>query len=323
MKIKCINLKKIKQINYTEFKPTNLKEKQEIIFYSNSDIFIQFKIYIKFIDSFEVYQNNLLKYTHSINFNEFLFASDLKSNQPIRFVFKSLDYCGRIHIKNLVKLEYPIEQMVQIVWDKVFIINLARRPERKNLMVTQLESAGITDYEFVNAVDGQDSKIVKKYEQAKTKGSQIITPGHYACLFSHILTIKLALTRGYSSVMILEDDIFFCSGFLDKIAQIKVPEQYDMVYLGGLIYKKKIFLNSWAKTDKIMGAYAYILSKSMYKILIDQLKKTLEYIDLFYAVHIQPNYKVYLLNDLVLTTIDSTDTSAKSKKLVQMLKLIQ
>lgn len=318
------NLKKIKQINYTEFKPTNLKDNQEIIISSKENIFVQFKMYLHFIDSMEIYSENTPIYSSKVNFNEFLFQSKIIPEKQIKIIFKPLDYCGRIQIKNLFKSEYLDKNLVHITWDRILIINLAKRPERKAHMEKQLELSGLTNYEFVEAIDGTDKKIQSIYKKIKlTTSCPIITSGHFACLLSHIKAIKTALERNYSNVMILEDDINFIEGFVNKIKQIKVPGDFNMIYLGGLIYKKKIFLNSWAKTDKIMGAYAYILNKSLYKVLLDDLEKKLDYVDVYYTKYIQSQtkYNVYLLDDLVKTTIDSTDTSSKTKKLVKMLKL--
>ena len=36
------------------------------------------------------------------------------------------------------------------------IVNLEKRLDRKNATISQLENAEITDYEFINAVDGQE-----------------------------------------------------------------------------------------------------------------------------------------------------------------------
>ena len=67
----------------------------------------------------------------------------------------------------------------------------------------------------------------------KNKQTQIITSGHFACLLSHINAIKLAKSRNYSSIMILEDDVYFCNDFLNKLSNLMIPN-YDMIYLGGI-----------------------------------------------------------------------------------------
>src|SRR3990167_7763706 len=100
----------------------------------------------------------------------------------------------------------------------------------------------------------------------KNYKSYIITCGHFSCLLSHIKTIKLAQQLKYSSIMILEDDVIFCDNFIKQLELLQIPS-YDMIYLGGIISKKKIFFNKWAKSNKIMGAYSYIITSNLYTIV--------------------------------------------------------
>jgi GR25 family glycosyltransferase involved in LPS biosynthesis len=158
----------------------------------------------------------------------------------------------------------------------------------------------------------------------KNSSNPIVTSGHYACLLSHIKAIKLAKSRNYQNIMILEDDVYFDNDFINKLSRLTVPK-YEMIYLGGIISKKKIFLCDWAYSskNKIMGAYAYILTQSIYDKILTKLEKILDYVDFVYMEQIQPYYKVLLLNDFIKTDLSSTDTSHKSKKLIKRLQYIK
>ena len=72
-----------------------------------------------------------------------------------------------------------------------------------------------------------------------------------------------------------------------------------------------------------MGAYAYILSSSIYNIVLDGLEKLTEYVDFFYLKEIQPKYKTIILNDIIKTNLNSSDTSHKSKKLIKRIEYIK
>lgn len=191
-------------------------------------------------------------------------------------------------------------------------------------MEKKLLSSNILNYEFIDAIDGIDPQIINLFECIKKNtNTEIITTGHFACLLSHIKAIKMAIKRNYQNIMILEDDTSFCDNFLIKLNQLEIPD-FDILYLGGIISKKKIYLNNWSfGTNRIMGAYGYILSEKIYKDVISKLEKYEEYVDVLFIKEIQPYYKTILLDDFVLTDLSSSDTSTKSKKLIKHLNYIK
>ena len=268
--------------------------------------------------------NKSIKYDYLPN-QGILVSKTIKENSYLTINFKPIDLCTRITLKNINPIPIQINQLNLISWDNIFIINLQRRSDRREQMIKKLAEANIITYEFIEALDGLDPDIHNQFNQtSNTSTNPIVTVGHFACLLSHIKAIQLAKSRNYSNIMILEDDVYFCDGFLARLTNLMVP-QYDMIYLGGIISKKKLFLSEWAFCNgyKIMGAYGYILSKSIYDIVLEKLEKLLEYVDLLYIKQIQPNYKVLLLNDFIKTDLTSSDTSHKSKKLVKRLEYIK
>lgn len=102
-------------------------------------------------------------------------------------------------------------------------------------MINNFIKIGITNYEFITGVDGLKPSIINKFNDYKNNfKTKIITSGHFACLLSHIKAIKIAKQRGYLNIMILEDDVYFCDNFIEKISKMKIPK-YDMIYLGEII----------------------------------------------------------------------------------------
>jgi hypothetical protein len=124
--------------------------------------------------------------------------------------------------------------------------------------------------------------------------------------------------------MILEDDVFFDPDLVSKLHSIYVP-QFDLLYLGGIMSKKKYFDKNWAYSNKtnIMGAYAYILSSKIYDVILSGLENLNEYIDFFYLKKIQPYYKIICINDIIKTDLLSSDTSNKSKIMIKRLDYIK
>ena len=317
--IKTFGLKKKYEDEQYIFKPLDTKQSQyNISISSDKEVNIQFNLYVKLINKIHITYNNNTNESIKIPDKGILISGRVSEDNPIILDIDILDLCSRIYIKNM--LEYDLESNTKISWDKIYIINLERREDRKEKMIEELKKENIKNYEFIKAIDGQDKKIINKFEKIKEK-TNIINSGHFACLLSHIKAIKLAKKNNLNSVLILEDDVLFENNFMKKIKHIKI-NSYDIVYLGGIINKIKLFYNRWAKHNYIIGAYAYIVTKNMYNILLDELKKLDDFVDLCYLKKIQKNYKVFILDDLVKTNLATSDTSRKSKMLVKRLNYI-
>lgn len=312
------------------YQPESLSDNNEckICIGSKISCQIQFIAYENFIDWIEFNYLDLLNVQKTIKYDNLSDKGNLVScivndKNILTIKFKPIDLCTKITLKN-IKINL-IKNYCKIHWDNIFIINLKRRPDRQEQMVKRLQDASINTYEFIEAFDGLDPEITNQFlEIKKNQSNPIVTPGHFACLLSHIKAIKLAKDRNYSSIMILEDDVYFCNDFLDKLSTITVSN-FDMIYLGGIVSRKKIFLSDWAFCDgyKIMGAYGYILNESLFDKVLSKLEKLQDYVDLLYIKQIQPKYRVLLLNDFIKTDLTSTDTSHKSKKMVKRLEYIK
>lgn len=297
---------------------------------------VQFIIYANFINSIEFINvnskqiigdnsdnyNNVNKYEYLSN-QGIIMSCVIKENSYLTINYKPIDLCTNIILKKVNPIK--INNLKNLQWDNIFIINLLRRNDRRIQMENKLYQANITKYEFIEAFDGLDNNISNDFLKIKkTSKNPIVTSGHYACLLSHIKAIEIAKNRNYSNIIILEDDVFFCENFLNKLSNIMLPD-YDMIYLGGITSKKKLFLSDWAYCDKlkIMGAYGYILSNKIFDDILTKLKELQDYVDLLYIKQIQPNYKVLILNDFIKTDLSSSDTSNKSKKMIKRLNYIK
>lgn len=320
------------------FKPRKITKtkskspKYEIIYSSDSPIFLQFILYVKFVYSMEIFQkntDNLIEFTN-FPYNGILYSCEIKPYNPLCIKIVPMDLCSRIIIKNPLVTPYQIiqSQLKPIEWNKIFVINLARRVDRKKQMEDFFAKSNIlqSEYEFVEAYDGLNPLILTRYEEIKKSNpsNPIITPGHFACLLSHLKVIQIAKSRGYKSIMVLEDDVN--TGEPDLIAKlhsIQVPE-HDMIYLGGIMSKKKHFTTGWAYSNgtNIMGAYGYILSHTIFDTVLSGLEDLNDYIDFYYLKNIQRKYKVICLEDIIKTDLTSSDTSNKSRVMKKRLNYI-
>jgi GR25 family glycosyltransferase involved in LPS biosynthesis len=321
--IKTFGLKKNKNNKKNDgdyiFKPIDCNQnKYEIYILSEIEYDIQFRLHAELIKKINISYDNQIYESTNIPDDGFLISGKINKKNPIIITIDILDLCSRIYIKDL--LEHNTDNLINISWDKIYIINLKRRTDRKENMIKEFEKENITNYKFIEAFDGTDDKIIEKFDKLKNK-TNIINSGHYACLLSHIKAILLAKKKNYNSVIILEDDVFFDNNFLEKIKNIKIVD-YDMIYLGGITSRIKLFFNKWAKTNYIIGAYAYLIKKNIYDVILNELCKLIDFVDLCYLKNIQKQYNVFILDDLIKTNLDSSDTSHKSKMLVNRLNYI-
>jgi GR25 family glycosyltransferase involved in LPS biosynthesis len=125
---------------------------------------------------------------------------------------------------------------------KIYIINLKRRPEKREYMEKQLEKQGIplTAVEFIDAVDGNNlteeqlnSMNIRVHPWFDPYSKRAITKGEIGCALSHVLVWNKIKESGNAGI-VLEDDAELCDNFLATLMErlIKISHQYDFMYLG-------------------------------------------------------------------------------------------
>jgi len=85
----------------------------------------------------------------------------------------------------------------------VFVISLARAPDRRSTICKHLEALGI-EYELVNAVDGSslsDAEIAKRVASGRK-----LHRGAVGCYMSHIGVYETIVSRKLPVALVLEDD---------------------------------------------------------------------------------------------------------------------
>jgi GR25 family glycosyltransferase involved in LPS biosynthesis len=232
-----------------------------------------------------------------------------KKDKPLKIKISSTNPKFAVSVENLHSL-YEATDSIKI--DKIYVINLSRKMDRRNAMIQKFAEQGITNYEFVDAVDGKTPELLEEFKLRKKSGARFVSSGHYACLKSHTTVLKKVLQGNHENVLILEDDVIFRENFLVNLANIRVP-QFDVLYFGGLTKENKLYLNGWAETHDAMGLYAYMVNRLVISKILDVFETCETYCDKMMVEKIQKNndYRVILLNDMIYTNLDDTDTSNK------------
>ena len=160
---------------------------------------------------------------------------------------------------------------------RVLVINLARRPDRKQAMATKLASVGLLPLaEFVNAVDG--STLTPSLEEAKLLGlgSSPRKRGEIGCALSHLaIWRRIAAHHDPDTVWaVFEDDVTFRPQFVwTRDLAVSAP---DVLRLLGYTTRTRAQPSppepgarpapmDWATYQG--GLFGYVLTRAMARVL--------------------------------------------------------
>lgn len=90
---------------------------------------------------------------------------------------------------------------------RVYVVNLARSPERRSHMVRELRNAGL-EHEFVEAVEGRDLDLSDaSLVDPQWLGEGPFWSGVVGCSLSHLKVYHKVLEAGVERALVLEDDV--------------------------------------------------------------------------------------------------------------------
>ncbi|KAL4219684.1 hypothetical protein ACF0H5_022254 [Mactra antiquata] len=199
-------------------------------------------------------------------------------------------------------------------FDKIYMINLERRSERRKRMLHVFDVFGI-EAEWIPAVDGKKLNDTYLYADLGIEvvpgftdpyGGRPMTMGEIGCFLSHYFIWKDMLKKGYSEIIVFEDDLRFEPYFRSKLTRImrvvgKKQPDWDLIYLGRkrLNRKDEYYLQG---TDLLVWpsysywTLSYLLSRRGAEKLLAQkpLQKLLpvdEYLPVMFDKHPEDSWK--------------------------------
>jgi len=109
-------------------------------------------------------------------------------------------------------------------FDKVYCINLKRRPERLQEFIQEVNKFNLGDFEVFEAIDGNNIKNTRIN----------LKPSEQGLIESNSKIIKECIQNKYNNVLIIEDDCMFSEEILNIDEYFKfLPNDWDMLYMGG------------------------------------------------------------------------------------------
>ena len=193
--------------------------------------------------------------------------------------------------------------------DKIFIVNLESRKDRKESMLNELKKQEVTNYEFFKAIR-PTLEEVNEWNPNYCEYVRTSVPkenfnnykiGCLGCLKSHIEIMKIALDRGYKTILILEDDILFINP-LENIYSYaeQVVLSFNGNYNYGIIYLSGSHLGKTTKmcdnVIRVRGTHttgSYIINEKAMRYIVDNIQSFPKEVDVFYVEHIQSTFNCY------------------------------
>ena len=162
-------------------------------------------------------------------------------------------------------------------FNKVYCVNLDRRPDRWISVNDRLKKNGIEAFRF-SAIDGEflnreDNQIVIKNKDKKEQDA-IISTGAMGCLLSHLDVLKDAKANNYKRILILEDDVYVSNDFEKRITDAQ-NIQWKLLYLGASQFNWDCVDTStnFYQSKNTFGTFAYAVDMSLYDELIEEYYK--------------------------------------------------
>lgn len=118
----------------------------------------------------------------------------------------------------------------------IWVVNLARSPERRIFMAEQLEALGLP-FEIVPAVDGRElsaAAMAEVYspERARQRLGRELAAGEVGCALSHLRLFQRLLDDDLESALILEDDAVLLPGLAEVLTRRdELPAGWELVLL--------------------------------------------------------------------------------------------
>jgi len=199
--------------------------------------------------------------------------------------------------------------------DKIFIINLEHRGDRKKKIISELQRVGLTNYEIFKAIKPTEEMInewnpnflnpIPEWFKRTGGDEKKYKIGALGCMLSHLEIIKLCIERKYENVLILEDDTEFQIGNgirFDQVISIMKNQfenlNFGLFYLAGnhrgaQLQKKSDNIN---RVKGTLTTGSYIINKSVMKFIVKNMASFPREIDIFYSTVIQNQFPCYCVH---------------------------
>jgi hypothetical protein len=178
----------------------------------------------------------------------------------------------------------------------IYVLNLDRRPDRYQMMKSQLDILGLT-HERISAVDGN---TLQEPEPIAGVKPQYWNKYALGIVQSNKFIINDAIKNNYEEILILEDDVEFVDDFKNKFQTYKqlLPEDYYIAQLACSNFKDiksctQVVAPHIFKLKRCLGAFALLINRRCFPVIKNILDSKVGPLDILYY-EIQDKYPCYL-----------------------------
>ena len=165
-------------------------------------------------------------------------------------------------------------------FDRILYISMPSDVDRRAALLQQFSRWSIRNVEWVEGVEIDPAALDPIRWRNFIDYSPKYIKGQLGCAEAHIKAVELAKSRGWSRVLILEDDIEILQDPNRLLTQNQeLLNDWDMLYFGGLVEPQ--FRN------QIVCAHAYAIGHRIYDDIIQMARPSGMEIDNFYAKVLQ------------------------------------
>lgn len=171
-------------------------------------------------------------------------------------------------------MENVKKSILNTYFDKMYCINLKRRPDRWAEMQVQFKKHNIAAERF-EASDGNVFNWKAKGGYAVIKAASF--KGNMGCIASHVRIYKEMIEKNYQRVLIIEDDCDFVNNFHEQFEKYigDVPSNWGLLYFGGVHETRNGKFIPEPISDGMVKAKR-IITTTCYAITLEGAKKALE-----------------------------------------------
>ena len=158
---------------------------------------------------------------------------------------------------------FRVEHANENTNNKIKVVNLLRRMDRRDSSIENFKRANITNYEFVEAVDGKaltpNSELISLFKGNNFGNRR----GVIGCALTHYNLWKKLLESEFEYFIIMEDDFTIVESFKEEIEKIDF-EKYDILLMGYHMFSKTL--------EKVKDIYRNCNENKGVNLTIDRLQ---------------------------------------------------
>jgi GR25 family glycosyltransferase involved in LPS biosynthesis len=166
---------------------------------------------------------------------------------------------------------------LQKYFDRIYVINLDRRPDRYETFKKEISKYGIENVERFSAIDGV----------TLMSNNIPLLSGELGILETHLEIIKKCREDNLQNVLIMEDDVYFTDEIL-KIDEYmsSTPKDWEFIYFGGNhVYGEppKLINDKIIKLNYTVALQCVAINSSIFEVIEAILPKRKKQVDAYYA----------------------------------------